>query len=350
MKAVWYEQNGPAEIMQFGDMPDPEPGPGEVRVRVVSSGVNPSDWKRRAGTTARIAFPRVIPNQDGAGVIDSVGAGVPESRVGERVWLFESQFGRPFGSAAEYTVQPSRHVVRMPDSIAFEQGACLGVPAMTAHRCLFADGPLGGKVVLVPGGAGAVGHYAVQQAKLAGATVISTISSDYKAEIAAAAGADYTVNYRTENVIERVMDITGGEGVDHIVEVDFAANFPVTSEVLKSSGVVAIYAAGTGQQPAVPLQFRRSNTVVRNVLVYDMPEHSQGGCHRRHHGVAGVGRPDAPGRPALPAGADGPGPPRRRGRRHRQRDHRRGRGVGGRTCRCSRHWMRCAPGYLPWIG
>ena len=275
MKAVWYEQNGPAEIMQFGEMPDPEPGPGEVRVRVVSSGVNPSDWKRRAGTTARIAFPRVIPNQDGAGVIDRVGAGVPESRVGERVWLFESQFGRPFGSAAEYTVQPSGHVVRMPDSIAFDQGACLGVPAMTAHRCLFADGPLDGKVVLVPGGAGAVGHYAVQQAKLAGATVISTISSDYKAEIAAAAGAAHTINYRTEDVIERVMDITGGEGVDHIVEVDFAANFPVTSEVLKSSGVVAIYAAGTGQQPAVPLQFRRSNTVVRNVLVYDMPEHAK---------------------------------------------------------------------------
>ena len=174
----------------------------------------------------------MIPHQDGAGVIDRVGAGVPESRLGERVWLFESQFGRPFGSAAEYTVQPSGHVVRMPDSVAFEQGACLGVPAMTAHRCLFADGPLDGKVVLVPGGAGAVGHYAVQEAKLAGATVISTISSDYKADIARDAGADHTINYRTEDVVERVMDITGGEGVDHIVEVDFAANFPVTSEVL----------------------------------------------------------------------------------------------------------------------
>ena len=159
-----------------------------------------------------------------------------------------------------------------PTPVSFEQGACLGVPAMTAHRCLFADGPLEGRVVLVPGGAGAVGHYAVQQAKLAGATVISTVSSDHKAGIATAAGAGHTINYRTENVVERVMDITGGEGVDHIVEVDFAANFPVTSEVLKSSGVVAIYAAGTGQQPAVPLQFRRSNTVVRNVLVYDMPE------------------------------------------------------------------------------
>ncbi len=272
MKAVWYEQNGPAEVMQAGEMPDPEPGVGEVRIRVVASGVNPSDWKRRAGLTQPLAFPRVIPHQDGAGVIDRVGPGVAESRVGERVWLFESQFGRPFGTAAEYTVQPSAHAVAMPGPVTFEQGACLGVPAMTAHRCLFADGPLEGKTVLVPGGAGAVGHYAVQQAKLSGATVISAISSDYKAEIARAAGADYTVNYRTEDTAARIMDITGGEGVDHIVEVDFAANFPVTSQVLKSSGVVAIYAAGTGQQPPVPLQFRRSNTVVRNVLVYDMPE------------------------------------------------------------------------------
>ena len=272
MKAVWFEQNGPAEVMQVGEMPEPEPGPGEVRVKVITSGVNPSDWKRRLGATAPMAFPRVIPHQDGAGVVDRVGSGVPASRLGERVWLFEAQFGRPFGSAAEYTVQPSEHVVRMPDSVSFEQGACLGVPAMTAHRCLFADGPLDGKVVLVPGGAGAVGHYTVQEAKLAGAAVISTISSDHKASIATAAGADHTINYRTEDVTARIMDITGGKGVDRIVEVDFAANFPVTSQVLKTSGVVAIYSWGTAQQPPVPLQFRRSNTVVRNVLVYEMPE------------------------------------------------------------------------------
>lgn len=272
MKAVWFERNGPAEVMQVGEMPEPQPGPGEVRVKVVTSGVNPSDWKRRLGATAPMAFPRVIPHQDGAGVIDRVGEGVPASRLGERVWLFEAQFGRPFGSAAEYTAQPSGHAVRMPDSITFEQGACLGVPAMTAHRCLFADGPLDGKVVLVTGGAGAVGHYAVQEARLAGATVISTISSDHKAAIATAAGASHTINYRTEDVAARIMDITGGEGVDHIVEVDFAGNFPVTSQVLKANGVVAIYAWGTAQQPPVPLQFRRSNTTVRNVLVYEMPE------------------------------------------------------------------------------
>ncbi len=272
MKAVWFEQNGPAEVMQVGEMPEPEPGPGEVRVRVIKSGVNPSDWKRRLGMSAPIAFPRVIPHQDGSGIIDRVGAGVPQSRIGERVWLFEAQFGRPFGTAAEYTVQPANHAVRLPDTITFEQGACLGVPTMTAHRCLFADGPVEGLMVLVPGGAGAVGNYAVQEAKLAGATVISTVSSDEKADIATAAGADHIINYRTEDVVSRIMEITDGEGVERIVEVDFAGNFPVTSQVLKTNGVVAIYSWGTMQQPPVPLQFRNSNTTVRNVLVYEMPE------------------------------------------------------------------------------
>ena len=272
MKAVWYERNGPAEVLQPGEMADPEPGLGEVRVRIVASGVNPSDWKRRQGLTQPLSFPKVVPHQDGAGIIDMAGPGVPESRIGERVWLFEAQFGRPFGTAAEFTVQPANHAVSLPASVSFEQGACLGVPAMTAHRCLFADGPISGKTVLVPGGAGTVGHYAVQEAKLAGATVISTVSSDHKARIAIEAGADHVVNYRTENTAQRVMDITGGVGVDHIVEVDFAGNFPVTQEVLKSSGVVAVYAAGEAPQPPVPLKFRSSNVTVRMVLVYDMPE------------------------------------------------------------------------------
>ena len=272
MKAVWYERNGPAEVLQLGEMAEPEPGSGEVRIRIVASGVNPSDWKRRQGLTQPLSFPKVIPHQDGAGVIDMAGPGVPESRIGERVWLFESQFGRPFGTAAGFTVQPANHAIPLPAPVSFEQGACLGVPAMTAHRCLFADGPISGKTVLVPGGAGAVGHYAVQEAKLAGATVISTVSSDHKARIAIDAGADHVVNYRTENTAQRVMDITGGAGVDHIVEVDFAGNFPVSQEVLKSSGVVAVYAAGAAPQPPVPLQFRSSNVTVRMVLVYDMPE------------------------------------------------------------------------------
>ena len=272
MKAVWYEQNGPADVLQVGEMADPEPGPGEVKVRVVSSGVNPSDWKRRQGLTRRIDFPRVIPNQDGAGVIEQVGEGVPASRVGERVWLFEAQNNRPFGSAAEYTVQPTGHAVLLPGNTTFTEGACLGVPAMTAHRCVFADGPVDGKTVLVTGGAGAVGNYAVQLAKLAGANVISTVSSDQKARIAVEAGADHTVNYRTEDVAQRVSDITGGTGVDLIVEVDFAANFNVSREILAPNSTLAIYAAGTASQPPVPLGFKSSNVNVRFVLVYDMPE------------------------------------------------------------------------------
>ncbi len=272
MKAVWYEQNGPADVLQVGEMSDPEPGPGEVKVRVVSSGVNPSDWKRRQGLTRRIDFPRVIPNQDGAGIIDKVGEGVPASRVGERVWLFEAQNNRPFGSAAEYTVQPAGHAVLLPDNTTFTEGACLGVPAMTAHRCVFADGPIDGKTLLVTGGAGAVGNYAVQLAKLAGANVISTVSSDQKARIATEAGSDHTINYRTEDVVQRVSEITGGAGVDLIVEVDFAANFNVSREILAPNSTLAIYAAGTAAQPPVPLGFKSSNVNVRFVLVYDMPE------------------------------------------------------------------------------
>ncbi len=272
MKAVWYEQNGPADVLQVGEMADPEPGSGEVKVRVISSGVNPSDWKRRQGLTRRIDFPRVIPNQDGAGIIEQVGEGVQASRMGERVWLFEAQNNRPFGSAAEYTVQPAGHAVLLPNNTAFTEGACLGVPAMTAHRCVFADGPVDGKTVLVTGGAGAVGNYAVQLAKLAGANVISTVSSDQKARIAVEAGADHTVNYRTGDVVQRVSEITGGAGVDLIVEVDFAANFNVSREILAPNSTLAIYAAGTAAQPPVPLGFKSSNVNVRFVLVYDMPE------------------------------------------------------------------------------
>lgn len=271
MKAVWYEYNGDANALQYGEMPDPEPGPGEVRVRVAASGVNPSDWKRRQGLTNQLEFPRVIPNQDGAGVIDAVGPGVSESRVGERVWLFEAQFARPFGTGAEYCVQPHGHAVRLPDSTSFDFGAGLGVPAMTAHRCVFADGTVAGKNVLVTGGAGAVGHYAIQQAKLGGATVISTVSSDEKSQIALAAGADYTINYREEETAARIFEVTEGWGVDRIVEVDMAANFPVSQQVLRSSGVLAVYSAGISQAPTVPLRFKSTNVTVRMVLVYDMP-------------------------------------------------------------------------------
>src|SRR5919106_1413186 len=272
MRAIWYDRNGAADVLHIGDMPDPTPGPGEVRVRIVTSGINPSDWKRRQGLTRRLEFPRVIPHQDGAGVIDRVGPGVPVSRLGQRVWLYQAQIGRPFGTAAEYTVQPAERVIPLPANTSFAEGAGLGVPAMTAHRCVCADGPVTDKTVLVTGGAGAVGHYAIQFAKLRGAHVIATISSDQKAQIALAAGADATINYRTEDTVQRLSDLTGGAGVDHIVEVDFAGNFTVSREVLRSNSVLAIYAAGVAPQPPIPLQFKASNITVRFVLVYDMPE------------------------------------------------------------------------------
>ena len=275
MRAVWYEENGPAEVLQLGDLPVPEAGPGEVLVRVVSSGINPSDWKRRMGLTKALDYPSVIPHQDGSGIIYGVRQGVPSARLGERVWLFEAQTGRPFGTAAEYTVQPADRAVPLPPGTGFPEGACLGVPAMTAHRCVFADGPVSGKTVLVTGGAGAVGNYAIQLAKLDGARVISTVSSDEKAKIAVEAGADHTVNYRTEHTVQRIMNLTDGDGVDLIVEVDFAGNFRVSREVLRANGVLAFYAAGTAAQPPVPLEFRATNITVRSVLVYDMPEQAK---------------------------------------------------------------------------
>lgn len=271
MRAVWYEENGDASVLRFGEMPDPEPGPGEVRVRIAASGVNPSDWKRRQAAGPGTSFPRVIPNQDGAGVIDRVGAGVPAARIGQRVWLYQAQFGRPFGTAAEYTVQPANRAVPLPDHADFALGAGLGVPALTAHRCVFADGPVDGKIVLVPGGAGAVGNMAIQMAKRGGAAIIiSTVSGDAKADLARQAGADYTVNYRSEDTTARILEITDGAGVDRIVEVDYAGNFAVSRQVIRRGGSIAIYAAGDG--PAPPFAFPVSNINVRHVLVYDMPE------------------------------------------------------------------------------
>ncbi|MDP7386367.1 MAG: NADPH:quinone reductase, partial [Nitrospinota bacterium] len=231
MRAGWYEKQGPAgEVIQVGEMAAPEPGAGEVRVRLAVSGVNPSDAKNRLGARGPMKFPRVVPHSDGAGEIDRVGPGVDPARAGERVWVFNGQWDRPFGTAAEFIALPAGQAVRLPEGVTDAEGACVGIPGMTAHRCVFADGPVQGKTVLVTGGAGAVGHCAVQLAKWGGASVIATVSSDEKAERARGAGgavgggADHVVNYRTENVAERVRELTGGEGVDRIVEVDFGGN------------------------------------------------------------------------------------------------------------------------------
>ena len=278
MKAAWYEQYGPAsEVFHVGDLPDPQAASGEVLVRVRASGVNPSDWKSRTGSRGpQMPFPRIVPHSDGAGTIEAVGAGVDASRVGQRVWLFEGQWQRPFGTAAEYIALPFEHAVPLAENVSFEEGACIGIPAMTAHRCLFASGPVQGFTVLVTGGAGAVGHYAIQLAKWGGTTVIATVSSDEKAAHARRSGADHTVNYRTEDTAARVLELTNGEGVERIVEVDFGGNIAVNQRALKLNGAIGCYASTGHREPAVEYQaFSRKNATVHFVLVYSEPEQAK---------------------------------------------------------------------------
>jgi len=276
MKAAWYEKIGPAkDVIQIGELDTPEAGPGEVRVRLHASGVNPSDVKARVGPRGQ-EYPRIVPHSDGAGVIDQVGPDVDSGRVGERVWVYNGQWQRPMGTAAEYITLSASQVTHLPDSLSFAEGACLGIPAMTAHRCLFADGPIEGQTVLVTGGTGAVGHYGVQLAKWGGATVITTISTPEKAARAQEAGADYIINYRSEDVATRIEEITGGAGVDRIVDVDFGGNLAVTRAVLKNNGAIAAYASMGEREPVLPfypLMFL--NATIRLVLVYTMPDEAK---------------------------------------------------------------------------
>jgi NADPH2:quinone reductase len=272
MIAAWYEKKGPArEVLQVGELPDTEPGPGEVRVRVAASGVNPTDTKARGALRGNSAmpFPRVVPHQDGAGVIDRVGPGVPAGRVGERVWVYEAQWQRPFGTAAHLTTVPQEQAVPLPHRVPFEEGACLGIPAITAHACLFAEGDIAGKTVLVPGGAGAVGFYALQLARLAGARVIATVGSPEQERLVRETGVEQVLDRRAPELDRRIVDLTEGRGVDRIVEVAFGANLPVDAQVLARGGVISAFASDAEQEPRLPfypLLFK--NATVRFVLVY----------------------------------------------------------------------------------
>ena len=271
MRAAFYERNGPArEVIHHGEVDTPRPGPGEVRVKLATSGVNPSDVKARSGSTRKIAYPRVIPHSDGAGEIDMVGDGVAPSRVGERVWLWNAQWLRPFGTCAEYIALPSEQAVRLPGNVSFEVGACLGIPAMTAFHAVAVARAAPGLTLLIAGGAGAVGHHAVQFAKMAGATVITTISSAEKASAAQAAGADHVIDYKREDVGERVMAMTGRRGVDGIIELDIAADAKFISKVLRPRGTVVVY--GTGAMEAeVPLFFFLRNAIaLKFIYVYEL--------------------------------------------------------------------------------
>jgi NADPH2:quinone reductase len=271
MRAAWYERNGPArDVLVVGEMPTPSPGPGEVLVRVATSGVNPSDWKTRAGSRP-MAAPRVIPHSDGAGTIAAVGEGVDKARIGERVWIWNGQWKRPFGTAAEYIALPAAQAVRLPEGTPFEAGACLGIPALTAWRAVQTDGGVAGQSVLVAGGAGAVGHYAIQMAKLLGAAqVIATVSSAGKAAHARAAGADLVLNYREEDVAARIADVTGGRGVDRVVEVDLAANAALLPKVVARDGLCVCYGSGKAEMalPFGPMIL--SGAAIRFFIVYEL--------------------------------------------------------------------------------
>jgi NADPH2:quinone reductase len=272
MRAAYYESNGPArDVLRVGDVETPAPGPGEVRVRLLASGVNPSDVKNRAGLTRKIAFPRVIPHSDGAGEIDRVGDGVAHSRVGERVWVWNAQWRRPFGTAAEFITLPARQAVPLPANVAMEAGACLGIPAYTAYQAIELAGIREGSTVLIAAGAGAVGHYAIQLAKRRKASVITTVSSPAKAEIARQAGADHVIDYKRENVGERVMAITAKRGVDAVIEMDLAANARLLPEVVAPNSTVAIYGSGA-PEVAIPFQALLQNSIaLKFFLVYLMP-------------------------------------------------------------------------------
>jgi NADPH2:quinone reductase len=271
MFAAFYTKNGPAlDVLQLGDVPTPEPGPGEVRVRIRTSGVNPSDWKARSGSRPMIA-PLIIPHSDGAGEIEKVGPGV-DRRIAERVWIWNGQWKRAFGTAAEYIVLPSAQAPRLPDTADYDAGACLGIPAFTALQAVRLAHVERGKTVFVVGGAGSVAHYAIQLAKLRGARVITTVSGDAKAAHARAAGADEIVNYRTEDVGARIKALTDGKGVDALIEMDLNNDAKSYPAVLASHATVAVYGMSSGES-TIPSSWMMQNSIdLRLFLIYEISE------------------------------------------------------------------------------
>jgi NADPH2:quinone reductase len=272
MRAAYYQENGPARsVLKIGERPTPEPGPGEVRVRIKVSGVNPSDVKSRRGSGRAPGFPLTIPHSDGAGIIDAVGTGIDPTRIGERVWLWNGQWRRPFGTAAEYVSLPAGQAVPLPAAVPFEVGACLGIPLLTAWRAVHWRPAQPGETMLVAGGAGSVGHYAVQLAKRAGYRVIASVSSAEKAGIARAAGAESTVDYRSQDLAEAVKHFTGGAGIDRVVEVNLSANAGRYAEYLRHEGLVVVYGSDNWVTP-LPLGVWLVHGIeLAFFIVYELP-------------------------------------------------------------------------------
>ena len=275
MKAAWFEKFGSAEqVIQVGEQPKPVVALGQVLVKLATSGVNPSDVKKRAGASPSLLDDGlVIPHSDGAGVIESVGPGVPEDRVGQRVWVYQAQYGRRLGTAAEYVVLDSNRAIHLPDNTEFSVGACLGIPVMTAHRCVYSDGDISGQVVLVTGGAGRVGYYAIQWALIAGAEVIATASNDADRDTCLALGASAVVNHREADWGKQVLIASQGKKVDRVIDVEFGANLPQILNCIATSGVVATYSSTQVKQPSLPfIDMMFMDLTLRMILVYAMPE------------------------------------------------------------------------------
>jgi NADPH:quinone reductase len=270
MKAALYRAYGPAaESLRVEDVERPEPGPGEVRVRMQLSGLNPTDWKSRSGATPRPIDGFQVPHHDGAGVIDAIGADVNAGRIGQRVWTWLAAAGNRWGTAAQWSVLPARQAVPLPDGASLELGASLGVPAVTAHRALFADGPVDGKNVLVAGGAGAVGHYAIELAKFFGARVATTVSGPAKAELARKAGADLVVNYRDADAADQLREFA--PQMDRIVELAIGANLDLDLAVSGPQTYIVDYAA-EATDPVLPVRrCMNANVTIRFMLLYTIP-------------------------------------------------------------------------------
>lgn len=275
MKAAWFESFGSArDVLKVGERPDPVPAAGEVLVRLSMSAVNPSDVKKRAGSFPSLLDEGyVIPHSDGAGVIAAVGEGVPEDRIGERVWVYQAQYARRFGTAAEMLAIDQNRAVILPDAAGFDVGACLGIPAMTAHRCVFADGPVGDLSVLVTGGAGRVGHYAIQWASRAGAKVIATASNDDDAQSCLDAGAHAIANHREADWSARVVAENGGQKIDRVIDVEFGANLPEVLRLIRIGGTIATYSSTQVPEPSLPFfSMMYLDLTLHLVIVYAMPE------------------------------------------------------------------------------
>jgi NADPH2:quinone reductase len=273
MLAGFYSKFGSAkEVLQVEEIQIPQLSKGQVLVKLFNSGVNPSDYKMRLGSRP-LTGPFQIPGSDGAGIIEQVGDGVSKERIGQRVWVFNAAYHRQYGTSAQFTIVEDWMAQELPADLSYAQGACLGIPVMTAYRCLFSDGPIQGKTIYIVGGAGVVAHYAIQLAKWGGAKVITSVSSHEKAAAAKAAGADEIIHYRQQNVVEQILQITNQQGVDRIIEVDFGTNIKTCHQILKAGGVSVMYAVVSQPELPIPIMnLMAKNITLKFTLVYSISD------------------------------------------------------------------------------